>query len=88
MNKQEQKRKKQDASPKNSVPSVCGSCGETFGCGAKLDGCWCTDVTLSEEITAAIAKEFNGCLCPKCLLKAASETPTQDAKGVVGRFAS
>lgn len=52
---------------KNIEPSVCASCGETSGCGAKLDGCWCNEVTLSEEITAEIAKNFDGCLCPKCL---------------------
>ena len=54
-------------SSKVSEPSVCASCGETFGCGAMLDGCWCTEVTLSEEITAEIARDFDGCLCPKCL---------------------
>lgn len=52
---------------KDNEPSVCGSCGETFGCGAKLDGCWCTDVTLSKEVAAQIEKDFAGCLCPKCL---------------------
>lgn len=57
---------------KPNDPSVCASCGETFGCGAKLDGCWCTEVTLSEESTASIAKDFNGCLCPKCLSSFAS----------------
>jgi Cysteine-rich CWC len=53
-------------------PSVCASCGETFGCGAKLDGCWCMKVTLSDEATAAIAKDLSGCLCPKCLASFAS----------------
>jgi Cysteine-rich CWC len=75
------------ASPKNNEPSVCASCGETFGCGAKLEGCWCTEVTLSEEILAGIAKEFNGCLCPKCLLKVAHEKP-HDAKLPSQPFAS
>lgn len=52
---------------KGSEPSVCASCGETFGCGAKLEGCWCAEVALSEVATAAIAKEYDDCLCPKCL---------------------
>lgn len=50
-----------------SEPFICASCGETFGCGAKLDGCWCTELTLSETATAEVAKDFEGCLCPKCL---------------------
>ncbi len=53
--------------PEKNEPCVCASCGETFGCGAKFDGCWCTEVTLSEEATAEVAKNFDGCLCPKCL---------------------
>ena len=53
--------------PPKPEPSVCASCGETFGCGAKLAGCWCTEVTISAETTTALAKEFDGCLCPKCL---------------------
>ncbi len=48
-------------------PFVCESCGDEFGCGAKLDGCWCMEVTLSEKSTAEIAKDFAGCLCPQCL---------------------
>ena len=48
-------------------PSVCGSCGETFGCGAKLDGCWCTELTLSEVAAAEVANGFDGCLCQRCL---------------------
>lgn len=55
------------ASPKTREPSVCASCGETFGCGAKLDGCWCTDVELSPETADELKAKFKDCLCPKCL---------------------
>ena len=48
-------------------PKTCESCGETFGCGAKLDGCWCTEIKLPEEITGDLKTKYQDCLCPKCL---------------------
>lgn len=51
--------------------SVCESCGETFGCGARLDECWCNDVIISEESAADLKAKFGDCLCPKCLAKIA-----------------
>ena len=53
------------------LDKVCESCGETFGCGAKLDGCWCTELTLTETAAGEINAKFNDCLCPKCLVKVA-----------------
>ncbi len=46
---------------------VCESCGVQFGCGARLEGCWCTEVTLPEWQADAIRSKFNDCLCPACL---------------------
>lgn len=53
----------------NDIPEqkVCESCGEAFGCGAKLDGCWCVDVGIPTEMAANLKAKFNDCLCPKCL---------------------
>ena len=48
-------------------PSICESCGEEFGCGAKLDGCWCNDVKLPEYAAEALKVKFDKCLCPTCL---------------------
>ena len=45
----------------------CESCGESFGCGAKLEGCWCTQMELSTGSAADLRASFNDCLCPKCL---------------------
>ena len=42
-------------------------CGDPFGCGAKLDGCWCVQVQLPTEIAAALKTEFLDCVCPTCL---------------------
>ena len=50
-----------------SESKVCESCGETFGCGANLPGCWCAEVKISAEAAAELKAEFADCLCPKCL---------------------
>ena len=55
-------------------PKVCGSCGESFGCGAKLDGCWCAELKLPEAAATKLNVEFTDCLCSKCL-KALSARP-------------
>lgn len=64
---------------KEPKPSICDSCGEEFGCGAKLDGCWCADVKVSEETSERLKNTFKGCLCPDCLEKyeASGEAPRQ-----------
>ena len=46
---------------------TCESCGETFGCGAKLDGCWCADVDLAPALARELKAKYKDCLCPKCL---------------------
>ena len=50
-----------------SNTKVCESCGKQFGCGAKLAGCWCTELQLSTEITEGIKSAYLDCLCPDCL---------------------
>jgi hypothetical protein len=46
---------------------VCGSCGTAFGCGAKLDGCWCTGIELKDWQAELIKARYDDCLCPVCL---------------------
>ena len=53
---------------------VCESCGHEFGCGAKLDGCWCTEITLDPSQADDIKAKFNDCLCPACLEKLAAKS--------------
>ncbi len=55
----------------NLEPKVCQSCGEPFGCGAKLDGCWCSEIELPAEIADDLKTKYEDCLCPKCLSEAA-----------------
>lgn len=51
----------------NNSPAFCESCGEQFGCGAKLDGCWCNDMKLVDDAAEILKEKFDKCLCPKCL---------------------
>ena len=52
---------------------TCESCGEAFGCGARLAGCWCTELTLTEPQAESIKAKFDYCLCPRCLAKFAEK---------------
>ena len=51
---------------------LCVSCGEEFGCGAKLDGCWCVGVILAAEIANSLKANYSDCFCPRCLHDASS----------------
>jgi hypothetical protein len=48
-------------------PSVCEACGGPFTCGAKLSGCWCAGIQLSDETRAELKARYNNCLCRECL---------------------
>ena len=54
---------------KTEIPEfkVCGSCGEKFGCGAKLDGCWCAELKITPATAADLRADSGDCLCPRCL---------------------
>jgi iron complex transport system substrate-binding protein len=45
---------------------VCEACASPFICRA-ASGCWCEKVKLSTEAVAALACEYDDCLCPGCL---------------------
>lgn len=49
------------------VEEVCESCGAEFACGAKLSGCWCSEVKLDDAARAELSTRFRGCLCRACL---------------------
>lgn len=59
-------------------PSTCAACGNEFGCGAKLSGCWCAEIKLSEETIADLSKQYRGCLCRPCLEKLAEKSEISD----------
>ena len=47
--------------------SMCEACGAPFTCGAKLSGCWCAEIQLSDETRAKLKARYNNCLCRECL---------------------
>jgi hypothetical protein len=53
--------------PVLNQPSVCEACGDPFTCGAKLSGCWCSEIKLSDETRAELKERYSGCLCRECL---------------------
>jgi cysteine-rich CWC protein len=68
-----------ETSEREYSPSVCDSCGEEFGCGAKLDGCWCNDLKLDPGAAEFLKNKFDACLCPKCLKTFAEAKPDPNA---------
>ena len=51
--------------------TVCEACGDLFTCGAKLSGCWCSEIRLTDETRAELKARYRGCLCKECLEKIA-----------------
>jgi len=49
------------------TPSVCEACGNNFVCGAKLTGCWCSEVKLTAEDREKLRAQYRNCLCRSCL---------------------
>jgi hypothetical protein len=46
---------------------TCESCGREFGCGADVDTCWCSALSLGPDRLAILREHFERCLCPDCL---------------------
>lgn len=52
---------------------ACEGCGETFVCGPlTVGGCWCMREKVPPEKLAEIKAQYERCLCPACLRKAAA----------------
>ena len=58
-------------------PAACEACGGPFTCGAKLSGCWCSAISLSDETRAQLKARYRNCLCRECLGKAAASEALQ-----------
>lgn len=54
-------------SPSIAGPSVCPACGNEFSCGFSLRGCWCSEISLSDEMRAELKSRYRDCLCRNCL---------------------
>jgi len=59
---------------------ACEACGGPFTCGAKLTGCWCSAIKVSEETRAELKSRYRDCLCRNCLEKfsAATDQPRSE----------
>jgi hypothetical protein len=53
-------------------PAVCEACGESFACGAGMNGCWCVDIKLNDAVRAELRTQYERCLCRACLEQLAS----------------
>ena len=54
------------------VPETCEACGREFGCGVNGPMCWCALEDVSPDVLARLSERFSRCLCPECLVAAAS----------------
>jgi len=59
-------------SPEYKDSSVCESCGDEFTCGVSIRGCWCTEISVSEDVRRELKKQFKKCLCRNCLVNTAA----------------
>jgi len=62
-------------------PQTCESCGAEFKCEIGLNGCWCTQVKLSDDAREILKSKYKSCLCRRCLEKTeAAVTRAADPK--------
>ena len=74
---------KTQQSPQTCAPQAaetCEACGELFSCGAKLAGCWCSEVQLTDALRAELRERYQQCLCRACLEKFAGEDSNRDGQ--------
>ena len=45
----------------------CSRCETPFNCQNESRGCWCEHLQLTTEVLAHLDKNYENCLCPKCL---------------------
>lgn len=46
---------------------TCEACGTEFQCEIGLGGCWCMEVSLTDEERTELADKYSDCLCRACL---------------------
>ncbi|MBC7910945.1 MAG: cysteine-rich CWC family protein [Pyrinomonadaceae bacterium] len=65
-----------------SAPIACGverceACGSEFTCGARLKGCWCSEIKLNDAVRAGLRERYEHCLCRACLEQFAEKESKQ-----------
>ena len=56
-----------DMLPNTESPAICPRCKNSFGCGARADGCWCEALPALRSPDPA-----KSCYCPACLKQLAA----------------
>src|SRR5579884_2374949 len=56
----------------------CPACGTEFTCCA--GGCWCDEVSLSQDALQRLQQTHADCLCPACLHRVAAESLSRSAQ--------
>lgn len=46
---------------------TCEACGGEFICGVSLNGCWCSEIELTDEVRRDLRSRYTDCLCRQCL---------------------
>jgi hypothetical protein len=74
--------KTHESSQKDAAQAAetCEACGAVFSCGAKLAGCWCSEVRLTDALRAELRERYEHCLCRACLERFAEEDSNRDGQ--------
>ena len=58
---------------------ACAACGESFACEITIgEGCWCSEVKLSEKTRQELRARYSSCLCRACLQEAEARNTESD----------
>jgi hypothetical protein len=68
-------------SPRLAGSLNCEACGKEFSCGASLQGCWCSEIELSNEVRTELKTKYRDCLCRDCLELLSESRPVGIAGG-------
>lgn len=53
---------------KSDKLKTCPNCNRNFECNHSAN-CWCSSILIQEDILNFLKRNFNDCLCEKCLHK-------------------
>jgi hypothetical protein len=54
----------------------CPRCGGAFHCGVNdTEPCACSTVQLDDELLTQLRRQYNGCLCMRCLVALSESAP-------------
>ena len=51
-----------------TMQKTCPECHKTFEC-SQSEGCWCTRITIPEDVANYLRGKYFDCLCEECMTK-------------------